>query len=81
MFVASTSEDLFFFSLLVQRKEPTRFQTEYLGRTRWNGCEDAIAKEMGIGRASVYRALGEVLLKTLFISYGRIHRLALSSVQ
>ena len=36
MFVASTSEDLFFFSLLVQRKEPTRFQTEYLGQTRWN---------------------------------------------
>ena len=33
----------------------------------------AIVKEMVIGRASVYRALGYVLLNTLCISYGHIH--------
>jgi AcrR family transcriptional regulator len=34
-----------------------KFGTDYLGRTGKMGAA-AIAKEMGIGRASVYRTLG-----------------------
>jgi hypothetical protein len=34
-----------------------KFRTDYLGRAGKMGAS-AIAKEMGIGRASVYRALG-----------------------